>query len=57
MLKGIVKFFGGDAHKKSMEALFPLVDQVNALEPEFEKLDDAALRAKTDEFRRRLANG
>jgi preprotein translocase subunit SecA len=25
--------------------------QINALEPQFEKLDDAALRAKTDEFR------
>jgi preprotein translocase subunit SecA len=54
MLKGFVKFFGGDAHKRTMEALFPLADQINALEPEFEKLSDEALRAKTDEFRARL---
>ena len=55
MLKGFVKFFGGDAHKRTMQALFPLVDQINALEPEFEKLSDEALRAKTDEFRERLS--
>jgi preprotein translocase subunit SecA len=55
MLKGFVKLFGGDAHKRTMEALFPLVDEINALEPEFEKLSDEALRAKTDEFRSRIA--
>jgi preprotein translocase subunit SecA len=33
------------------------VQQINALEPQFEKLDDAALRAKTDEFRERIAKG
>ncbi len=35
----------------------PLVEAINALEPEMEKLDDAALRAKTSEFRERLAKG
>ena len=30
---------------------------VTALEPQFEKLDDAQLRAKTDEFRQRLNDG
>jgi preprotein translocase subunit SecA len=54
MLKGIVKLFGGDTHKKTMESLFPLVDEVNALESQFEQLSDEALRAKTDEFRSRL---
>ncbi|NIA25922.1 MAG: preprotein translocase subunit SecA [Gammaproteobacteria bacterium] len=34
-----------------------VAEAVNALEPEMEALDDAALRAKTDEFRRRLADG
>ena len=55
MLKGIVKLFGNDPHKRTMEALFPLVDKINALEPEFEKLSDEELRAKTDEFRQRLS--
>jgi preprotein translocase subunit SecA len=54
MLKGFVKLFGGDAHKRTMESLFPLVDEINALETQFEALSDEALRAKTDEFRSRL---
>jgi preprotein translocase subunit SecA len=33
------------------------VERINALEPQFEKLDDAALRAKSDELRQRLAQG
>ena len=33
------------------------VARINAMEPEFEKLGDEALRAKTDEFRGRLAQG
>ncbi|WP_295372589.1 preprotein translocase subunit SecA [uncultured Pseudacidovorax sp.] len=32
-------------------------ERVNALEPQFEKLDDDALRGKTQEFRERLAKG
>ena len=35
----------------------PLVERVNALEPEFERLDEAALRGKTAEFRERLTGG
>ena len=31
--------------------------RINALEPELEKLSDEALRAKTEEFRERLAKG
>ena len=34
-----------------------VVQKVNALEPSFEALDDAALRAKTDEWRQRVAAG
>ena len=33
------------------------VVRINALEAQFEGLDDAALRAKTDEFRQRVAQG
>ncbi|MFP5478045.1 MAG: preprotein translocase subunit SecA, partial [Gammaproteobacteria bacterium] len=32
-------------------------ERVNALEPQFEKLDDDALRGKTQEFKERLAKG
>jgi preprotein translocase subunit SecA len=42
---------------KKLRTLERLVVAVNALEPEIEKLSDAELRAKTDEFRSRLAAG
>jgi preprotein translocase subunit SecA len=35
----------------------PLVERINTLEPEYERLDDAALRGKTAEFRDRLTAG
>jgi len=47
----------GSRNDRLLKGYRRTVQQVNALEPQFEKLDDAALRAKTDEFRSRLANG
>ena len=46
-----------DSNEKELRRLQPLVDDVNELEPEFEKLTDAELRAKTDEFKARLKGG
>jgi len=46
-----------DSNEKEVRRLQPLVDHINSLEPEFEKLTDAELRAKTDEFKTRLADG
>jgi len=42
---------------KRLKELEALAVRVNALEPEIEKLTDEALRAKTIEFRKRLADG
>ena len=42
---------------KKVQALTGLVPDINALEPEIEKLSDDALQAKTGEFRQRLDNG
>jgi preprotein translocase subunit SecA len=42
---------------KKMKALEALVEVVNGFESAIEPLTDAQLRAKTDEFRRRLADG
>jgi len=42
---------------KRLKELQGLVEQVNALEPEFEPLTDGQLVAKTVEFRERIANG
>jgi len=46
-----------DSNEKELKRFQPLVDHINSLEPEFEKLTDAELRAKTDEFKARLADG
>ena len=46
-----------DSNEKELKRLQPLVSQINSLEPEFEKLTDDELRAKTDEFKARLTDG
>ena len=48
------KLFGG-ANDREVKKLQPIVDEVNDLEPETQALSDDALRAKTDEFKTRLA--
>ncbi len=55
MLKSFVKLFGGDPNKKTIEQLRPTVEEINALEAEYEALSDETLRAKTDEFRAHIA--
>jgi preprotein translocase subunit SecA len=55
MFSKFIKFLGGDPNKKEIERLSELARHINELEPDFEKLSDDALRAKTDEFRARLA--
>ncbi len=53
------KWLGGfrDSNERELKRLEPLVNRINELEPEFEKLTDAELRAKTDEFKARLKSG
>ena len=53
------KVFGflADSNDKAINRLQPLVDEINALEPEWEKLSDDDLRAKTQEFKAALQNG
>jgi len=47
----------GSSNEKELKRLRPSVDRINSLEPEFEKLSDSELQAKTDEFRDRLSGG
>jgi len=53
------KWLGGlvDSNEKELKRLQPLVDTINQLEPEFKKLSDSELGAKTDEFKTRLSQG
>ena len=48
--------FGGDS-ERALARVRPVIERCNALEPELMKLTDAELRAKTDEFKARLADG
>jgi preprotein translocase subunit SecA len=47
----------GDANKKYLDKLRPLVDKINQLEPSFVKLSDEELKHKTLEFQERLQKG
>ena len=44
----------GDPNKKDLRAIQPLVDKINALEPDMKQLSDEELAAKTEEFRAQL---
>jgi preprotein translocase subunit SecA len=44
----------GTKNERVVKALMPKVHASNALEPQMQKLSDAELRAKTDEFRQRI---
>ncbi len=46
-----------DSNERELARLRPIVAKVNALEEEFERLSDEKLRAKTEEFKKRLADG
>jgi len=50
------KIFGSHSARE-LKRIYPIADKVDALEPEIKALSDTQLRAKTDEFRKRLANG
>ncbi|MCL1076422.1 preprotein translocase subunit SecA [Shewanella dokdonensis] len=54
--KLLTKIFGS-RNQRTLKALGKIVTKINALETEYEKLSDEQLKAKTAEFRERLANG
>ncbi|NNE53702.1 MAG: preprotein translocase subunit SecA [Sulfitobacter sp.] len=53
----IAKKVFGTPNDRRIKATRPLVEQINALEPEFEKLSDQGLIDKTEEFKRRHREG
>ncbi len=52
----IIKIFG-DTNSRFLKSLEPQIQAVNTLEKEFEKLSDSDLKAKTEEFKKRLIQG
>ncbi len=57
MFAAIARAVFGTANDRSLKGYQRRVPQINALEPAMEALSDEALRAKTAEFRERLAGG
>jgi preprotein translocase subunit SecA len=49
----IAKVFG-TKNEREVKRLMPVVQQINAMEPEMKALSDAELRGKTDQFRQRI---
>src|SRR5512139_1630600 len=55
MFKNLTKTIFGDPNLREAKRLQPLVDQINALGPEFERMSNDELRAQTDAFRQHVA--
>lgn len=57
MISGLLKKIFGSRNDRLIKQYSQTVARINALEPDIAALSDAALRAKTDEFRQRHAQG
>ena len=53
----IARALFGSANDRFVKKQFKIVEKINALEPDFIKLSDEELKAKTDQFRDRLQKG
>ncbi len=57
MLPKLLTSIFGSRNDRLLKQYRQVVQKINALEPLLEPLDDAALRARSDEFRQRLSSG
>ncbi|MBW1823643.1 MAG: hypothetical protein JRI87_03615, partial [Deltaproteobacteria bacterium] len=57
MFTTVIKKVIGTKNEKVLKKLQPLVEEINALEPTLEKLNDNELKAKTGEFKERIEKG
>ena len=57
MLQTIAKSLFGSSNDRYVKSLGKIVNQINALEPQMQALPDEALKAKTEEFKARIAKG
>lgn len=56
LIKLLTKIFGS-RNDRTLRRLRKMVDVINRMEPDFEKLSDEELKAKTEQFRTRLKEG
>jgi preprotein translocase subunit SecA len=57
MFGAVARKLFGSANDRRIRSYEPRVEEINALEDEVAKLSDEALRARTDEFRKQIADG
>ncbi|MGB6320548.1 MAG: preprotein translocase subunit SecA, partial [Xanthobacteraceae bacterium] len=57
MIGAVARKLFGSSNDRRIRAYRPRVEAINALEKELEALSDEALRARTDEFKKQLAEG
>jgi preprotein translocase subunit SecA len=57
MLGAVARKLFGSANDRRVKSYMPRVAAINALEPELEKLSDDELRARTETFKKELADG
>ena len=57
MFVSVLKKIFGTKSQRDLRRMRPLIARINALEVEYQKLDEAAIKAKTAEFKARLAAG
>ncbi|RME85001.1 MAG: preprotein translocase subunit SecA [Caldilineae bacterium] len=55
MLRNILQKVVGDPNEKELNKIRPIVEEINALEPEMQAMTDAELRGQTDLFKQRIA--
>src|SRR3989344_1226553 len=54
---GILSSILGTPEEKKLKSWRPLVERINALEIDFEKLSPEDLKSKTEDFKKRISNG
>ena len=54
---GLITKLFGTYSERELKQIYPIVDKIEALEPDYKAMTDAQLTAKTPEFKERLARG
>jgi preprotein translocase subunit SecA len=57
MIDALLKKIFGTKHERDVKRMMPVVLAINAIEASLTPLDDAGLRAKSDEFKKRIEGG
>ncbi|HKA80070.1 MAG TPA: hypothetical protein VKD43_08545, partial [Xanthobacteraceae bacterium] len=57
MIGVIARKLFGSSNERRIKGYLPRVAQINALEKDLEKLSDDALRARTEAFKKQVADG